>query len=157
MHRSPLKLQGEFHSLPNISMDKFPMFFGNTSKYEEKHLVKFDCASEIYNVVDNGIACQLFILTLKEDASEWYYLLLPGTITSWNVLEKRFVEKYFSRKDPYFVFLKLIEIQMNEEEMVKDLSFIFMKVIHEIPQEMFPNDVIILSCYENSLSVNLRF
>ena len=27
-----------------------------------------------------------------------------------------------------------------------------MKVLHEIPQEMFPNDVIIFSCYENAPS-----
>jgi hypothetical protein len=82
---------------------------------------------------------------------------LPGTITSWDVLENLFVEKYFPRKDPYSLFLKLVEIQMNEQETVKDFTFRFMKVLHEIPQEIFPNDVIIFSCYENALPVNLRF
>jgi hypothetical protein len=46
---------------------------------------------------------------------------------------------------------------MNEEDIVKYLSFKFMKVLHEIPQEMFPNDVIIFSRYEKSFLVNLRF
>jgi hypothetical protein len=30
LHRIPLNLQGEVHSLPDISMDKFPIFFRNT-------------------------------------------------------------------------------------------------------------------------------
>jgi len=82
---------------------------------------------------------------------------MPGTITSWNVLENSFSEKYFPRKDPYSLFLKLVKIQMNEQKRVKDFTFRFMKVLHEIPQEIFPNDVIIFSCYENALPVNLRF
>jgi hypothetical protein len=99
----------------------------------------------------------LFVLTLKGNANEWFYSLLLGTITSWDVLENLFVEKYFPRKDPYSLFLKLIKIHMNEEETAKDFALRFMKVLHEIPQEMFPYDFIIFSCYENALHVNLRF
>jgi hypothetical protein len=150
-------LQGEVHLLPDISMEKFPMFSGNASKDAEKHLIKFDNACEIYNVVENDVACRLFFLTLKENASEWFYSLLLGTITSWEVLENLFVKKYFPRKYPYTIFLKLVKIQMNEQETVKDFTFRFMNILHEIPQEIFPNDVIIFSCYENSLPVNLRF
>jgi hypothetical protein len=91
------------------------------------------------------------MLTLKGNASEFLYLLLPKTITSWIVLENLFVEKYFPKKDPYYIFLKLVEILMNEEETVKYFTFRFMKFLHEIPQEIFPNDVIIFSCYENAL------
>jgi hypothetical protein len=125
-------------------MDKFTIFFRNTSEDAEKHLIKFDSACEIFNVAENDVACFLLILTLKENASEWFYSLLPITITSCDVLENLFVEKYVPRKDPYSLFLKLVEIHMNEEETVKDFTFRFMKVLHEIPQEMFPNDVIIL-------------
>lgn len=133
------------------------MFFGNALEDAEKHLIKFDSVCEICNMDENDVACCLFILTLKENASEWFYSLLPGTITSWNLLENLFVEKYFPRKDPYTFFLTLVEIQMNEKEIVKDFTFRFMKILHEIPQEIFPNDVIIFSCYENALPVNLRF
>jgi hypothetical protein len=44
-------------------------------------------------VAGNDVAFQLFILTLKENASEWFYSFPPGTITSWDVLEKLFMEK----------------------------------------------------------------
>jgi hypothetical protein len=83
--------------------------------------------------------------------------LFPGTFTSWDILENLFIEKYFPRKHPYSLLLKLIQIQMSEEDTIKDSTFIFMKVLHDIAQEMFPNYVIIFSCYENSLRVNMQF
>jgi hypothetical protein len=118
-------LQGKVHPFPDISMDKFPIFFGNNLEDVEKHFIKFVSACEIFNVDENDVACCLFILTLKEDANEWFYSLLLGTITSWDVLKNLFMEKYVPRKYPYFVFLKLVEIHMNEEYIVKDF------IIHE--------------------------
>jgi hypothetical protein len=114
-------------------------------------LIKSENACEIFNVAENDVACCILILTLKEDATEWFYLLLPRTITSWDVLENLFVEKYVPRKYPYSLFLKLVEILMNKEETLKDFTFRFVKFLYEIPREMFPNDVIIFSCYENAL------
>jgi hypothetical protein len=49
-------LQGEDHPIPNISMEKFPMFFVNTSEDGEKHLVKFEYSCDIYNVVEDDVA-----------------------------------------------------------------------------------------------------
>jgi hypothetical protein len=65
LHKSPLNLQGEVHPLPDISMDKFPMFFRNTSEDAEKHLIKFDSACDIYNVVENDVACPTIYLNSK--------------------------------------------------------------------------------------------
>ena len=48
-------------------------------------------------------------------------------------------------------------IHMYEKETVKDFIFRFMKVLYGIPQEIFPNDVIIFSCYENSFPMNMKF
>jgi hypothetical protein len=91
-------------------MKKFPVFFENTSEDENKHLGKFDSACDFYNVVEYDVACQFLILTLRGNSSEQFYSLVPETMTSWDVLENLFVEKYFSRKDPYSLFLKLVEI-----------------------------------------------
>jgi hypothetical protein len=64
-------------------------------------------------------------------------LIAPGTITSWDVLENLFVEKYVPRKDPYSLFLKLVEIHMNEEETVKYFTFRFMKVLYGFLKKCF--------------------
>jgi hypothetical protein len=100
LHRSPLELQGEVHPLPDISMDKFPILFRNISDDAKNFFIKFDSAYEIFNVAGNDVACQLFILNLKEDVSEWFYSFLPDNITTWDALENIFVEKYVPRKYP---------------------------------------------------------
>lgn len=46
---------------------------------------------------------------------------------------------------------------MKNKYKVKYFTFIFMNVLHEIPQEVFPNDLIIFRCYENDLPINLRY
>jgi hypothetical protein len=79
------------------------------------------------------------------------------TITRWDVLENLFVDKCVPRKYTYSLLLKLVEIHMNEKEIIKYFTFIFMKVIDDIPQEMFPNNVIIFSCYEHAFPMNLKF
>jgi hypothetical protein len=56
LHKIPLNLQGEVHPLPNISMEKFPISFGNISEDEEKNLVKFYNVCNIYNVVEDDVA-----------------------------------------------------------------------------------------------------
>jgi hypothetical protein len=99
-------LQGEVHPLPYISMDKFPMFFRNALEDAVKHLIKFDGAYEIYIVVEDDIACQLFILTPKENTSEQYYSLLPGTITNQDVLEN-ICREILPKKRSIFSFLKV--------------------------------------------------
>lgn len=83
--------------------------------------------------------------------------LPPRMITNKEVLVSLFVEKYFPRTYPYALFLKLVDIQIYEKETTKDFTFRFMKVFHEIPQEMFPNDSIIFICCENSLPTNMRY
>jgi hypothetical protein len=57
LHKSPLNLQEKVYPLPNIYVEKFPIFFGNTSEDAKKHLVKFDSACDIYNVVEDDVAC----------------------------------------------------------------------------------------------------
>jgi hypothetical protein len=42
--------------MPNISMDKFPTFFGNTLEDAEKHFFKFDNVCAIYNVAEDDVA-----------------------------------------------------------------------------------------------------
>jgi hypothetical protein len=51
-------LQGEVQPMPNISMNKFLMFFTNTSKdVESKHLVKFDNIRDIFSLLLDFVDC----------------------------------------------------------------------------------------------------
>ena len=92
LHRSPLNLPEENFQMPNISMEKISTFFGNDLEDADKHLFRFQCACEIFNLTKDNVTCILFLQTLCGNSLEWYSSLLPGTITSWDILEYLFVE-----------------------------------------------------------------
>jgi hypothetical protein len=101
LHRIPLNMQEVDYQMPNISIEKFPTFFGNTSEDAEQHLFKFKSTCDVFNISEDNITCRLFAQTLHGNAREWFFSLLPGTITSWDVLETSFSEKYIPRVHPY--------------------------------------------------------
>ena len=78
-------------------MEKFPTLFGNILEDAKKHSIEFNNACDIHDVVEDEVACWLFILTLQGNACEWLYSLLPKTIINWAVLESLFIEIYFPR------------------------------------------------------------
>jgi hypothetical protein len=81
-------------------MEKFSIFFGNTLEDAEKHLYRFNCACQIFNLTEDNIICQIFLQTLHGNALEWSHSLPPGTITSWDILEDLFVEKFSHPPSP---------------------------------------------------------
>jgi hypothetical protein len=102
LHRSPLNLPEVYFQMLDISIEKFPTFFGNTSKDAEQHLFKFKSTCEyVFNLTENNVTCRLFAQTLHGIAREWFFSLLPGTITSWNVLENSFAKNFIPRMHPY--------------------------------------------------------
>jgi hypothetical protein len=80
--------------MPNIPMEKMYTFFGNTSEDVEHHLFRFKCTCDIFNLVEDNVTCLLFLQTLRGDALEWYCSFLHETVTSWDVLETLFDEKF---------------------------------------------------------------
>jgi hypothetical protein len=40
---------------------------------------------------------------------------------------------------------------------IKYFTFRFVRILHKISQQIFPNDPIFSSCYENNLPTNLRY
>jgi hypothetical protein len=100
LHRGPLNLPEVDFQMPNIPMEKFSTFFGNTSEDAEQHLFRFKCTCDVFNLTEDNVTCRLFLQTLLGNALEWFHSLLPGTITSWDVLETLFAENFSHPPSP---------------------------------------------------------
>jgi hypothetical protein len=94
LHKRPLNLPKVDFQMPNISIENFSTFFGNTLEDAKQHFFKFKSTYDVFNLTEDNVTCQLFLQTLLGDALEWFHSLLPGTITSWDVLETSFAEKF---------------------------------------------------------------
>nr|XP_027120403.1 uncharacterized protein LOC113737358 [Coffea arabica] len=73
-------------------------FHGLPGEEPYKHLQEFDI---VYNsmkppgITEEQIKMRAFPFSLKDSAKDWLYYLPPGSITTWEQLKKKFLDKYF--------------------------------------------------------------
>jgi hypothetical protein len=94
MHRIPLNPPEVDFQIPNITIDFFFTFFGNTSENAEHHLFKLKNTCDVFNITEVNVTCRLYAQTLDGNACEWFFSLFLGTITCWDVLETSFAERF---------------------------------------------------------------
>jgi hypothetical protein len=64
----------------------------------------------------------------------------------------------FSPPVAYHTLLtKFTQICLKKNERIRDSNFRFNKMLNKIHEEKRPNDPVILGCYKNSMSSNVKF
>ena len=96
-HNTPLNLLEVDFQMPNIPIEIYYRFFGDPSEDAEKHLINLKGTCYDFNLTKDNVACRLFLQTLREDSLEWYSSLMTNSITSWDVLEDSFAEKFIPK------------------------------------------------------------
>ncbi|KAL0284418.1 UNVERIFIED_CONTAM: hypothetical protein Sangu_2828500 [Sesamum angustifolium] len=75
-----------------------PTFRGLAGEDPHKHLKEFHvvCSGmRPQGVTEEQIKLRAFPFSLADQAKDWLYFLPSGSITTWNDLKRRFLEKYF--------------------------------------------------------------
>jgi hypothetical protein len=65
------------------------------------------------NVKHEDVVCRLFLYTIEENASTWYFAQQPQTIISWDKFETFFLEKFGDDKSPEVMVMELSSMKMN--------------------------------------------
>jgi hypothetical protein len=68
------------------------------------------------------VVCRLFLYTIKNNSSTWYYNLLARSITYWDDFEKAFLIKLGDDKTPATLFREMVALKMEKKEKVKDFN-----------------------------------
>ncbi|XP_050909161.1 uncharacterized protein LOC127122932 [Lathyrus oleraceus] len=71
---------------------------GKVNEYENKHLQRFLTMSNTLKIdghTEEAKKLRMFPFTLAEEVEEWFYSLPAGSITSWEEMEKPFLNEYF--------------------------------------------------------------
>src|SRR4051812_48207906 len=72
---------------------------------------------------------RMFPFTLAEETEEWFYSLPAGSITSWGVMEKAFLNEYF----PASVFIRkrydILNFKQKEGEPLGDAYKRFKRIL----------------------------
>ncbi|XP_073130781.1 uncharacterized protein [Henckelia pumila] len=98
----------------------------------EEHLGRFENAALLHRYSD-AIKCRVSLTTLVRSAQQWFNLLQPGSIRSFNDLSSAFLHQFASRKKYLKTSLSLFNLKQSEVEPLREYVQRFNTEALEVP------------------------
>ena len=92
-----------------------------------------------------------FPFFLKDFAKDWLYYLPPGSITTWDQLKKKFLDKYFLMSRAAILRKEICSIKQHPGESLYDYWEWFKKLYSRCPQHQISEQLLIQYFYEGLL------
>src|SRR3954467_4060766 len=125
----------QLHPSTITQLERKP-FTGKVNEDANKHLQRFLTMSTTLKIDghnEEAKKLRMFPFTLAEEAEEWFYSLPAGNITSWEEMEKAFLNEYF----PASVFLRkryeILNFKQKEGEPLGDAYKRFKRILVACP------------------------
>ncbi|XP_073153009.1 uncharacterized protein [Henckelia pumila] len=98
----------------------------------EEHLGRFENAALLHRYLD-AIKCRVFLTTLVRSAQQWFNILQPGSIRSFNDFSSVFLHKFSSSKKYLKTSLNLFNLKQSEVEPLREYVQRFNTAALEVP------------------------
>ena len=100
---------------------------------------------------------KLFVLSLEDDAEEWYLDLDDDSYKTLSEFLEGFKKKWGENKEPRHLLASLHNIKKMENETMDEFNTKFRRVVADFPKEIKPNDASILISYIEAFSSDFRY
>jgi hypothetical protein len=127
--------------MPPRYEDFLPRFAGTDEECPKSHMRRFFKFFQHFPVSDEAedLVMKLFSASLHGEARRWYDNLPAASITSMDLFEKVFLEKWTMKIEDMQSLLKELEgIKQTESKVVRAFGFRFQKLLYRIPQSHRP-------------------
>ncbi|XP_073130638.1 uncharacterized protein [Henckelia pumila] len=114
----------------NFKQPTLGEYYGSSDPKE--HLGRFENAALLHRYSDE-IKCRLFFITLVRSAQQWFNLLQPGSIQSFNDFSSAFLHQYASSKKYLKTSLSLFNLKQSEVEPLREYVQRFNTAALEVP------------------------
>ena len=131
-----------------------PTFRGLAGEDPHKHLKEFHvvCSSmKPQGVTVDQIKMRAFPFSLTEKAKDWLYYLPPGSITTWNELKRRFLEKIFPASRATSIRKEIYGIRQQTKETLYEYWERFNQLCASCPHHQISDQLLIQYFYEGLL------
>ncbi|XP_027183921.1 uncharacterized protein LOC113782214 [Coffea eugenioides] len=128
-----------------------PSFHGLPGEEPYKHLQEFDVVCNSMKppgITEEQIKMKTFSFSLKDSAKDWLYYLPPGSITTWDQLKKKFLDKYFPASRAASLRKEICGIKQHPGESLYDYWVQFKKLCIKCPQHQISEQLLIQYFYE---------
>ena len=114
------------------------------------------CDTFKYNgVSDDAIRLRLFPFTLKDKAKAWLNSQPPASITTWDLLARAFLAKYFPPAKAVRIMKDITTFQQYKNESMYEAWERFKELQRRCPHHGLPRDVLIRTFY-NGVTRSIR-
>nr|XP_027090491.1 uncharacterized protein LOC113711532 [Coffea arabica] len=131
-----------------------PSFHGLPGEEPYKHLQEFDVVCNSMKppgITEEQIKMRAFPFSLKDSAKDWLYYLPPGSITTWDQLKKKFLDKYFPASRAASLRKEICGIKQHPSESLYEYWERFKKLCTKCPQHQISEQLLIQYFYERLL------
>lgn len=119
----------------------------------DNHIFSFFLALRRLGVANEDVVCCLFSFTLTSTTSTWYFNLTVGSITSCDVFQQAFLDKFGDDKTPEALVLELSRLKMETKEKFKDFNIWFNTLFNKIPASSRPIEEVLMEFYISTLPI----
>ncbi|XP_071916150.1 uncharacterized protein [Coffea arabica] len=129
-------------------------FHGLPGEEPYKHLQEFDVVCNSMKppgITEEQIKMRAFPFSLKDSAKDWLYYLPPGSITTWDQLKKKFLDKYFPASRAASLRKEICGIKQHPGESLYEYWERFKKLCTKCPQHQISEQLLIQYFYEGLL------
>ncbi|XP_024178260.1 uncharacterized protein LOC112184226 [Rosa chinensis] len=137
-------------------LHKLPTFHGLPNEDPNLHLQEFQfiCSSMTpENADENIMKMKAFPFSLADKAKTWLYRLPNGYITSWNVMHKTFLEKYFPTSKIIALRKQITGIQQGMDEAYSEYFERFQTLLTQCPQHGLSEDSLLTGFYDGLIPI----
>ena len=114
-----------------------PTFYGLENEDPYNHLNDFHAICQTFkyeNFSDDDVKLRLFSFSLKDRARSWLNTLSATSITSWEQMVTKFLNKYFLVHKTNVIYREILEFTQKEDkqlfEALKQFNWLLLKCPH---------------------------
>ncbi|XP_027082414.1 uncharacterized protein [Coffea arabica] len=134
-----------------------PSFHGLPGEEPYKHLQEFDIVCNNMKpsgITEEQIKMRAFPSSLKDSVKGWLYYLPPGSITTWDQLKKKFLDKYFLASRAASLRKEICGIKQHPGESLYEYWERFKKLYIKCSRHQISEQLLIQYFYEGLLFRN---
>jgi hypothetical protein len=137
------------HAIPEKAIEKLPSFQGNNVISAKMHVRSFlRCINKWCVAHDyEDVKMKLFVLSLEDDASDWYEDKPDNTFKTLKELIDAFTEKWGEKRDHRHLLAALNTMKKNENETMDEFNKRFNELVSSMHQDIKPPESAILIYY----------
>ncbi|CAL2239421.1 unnamed protein product [Prunus armeniaca] len=136
-----LPTEARNYELKSSHFHMLPSFYGLPNEDPLSHIKEF------YNVVSGlplqgvseaNLRMRVFPYTLKDRAKNWLMTLAPGSLTTWDVVAKKFLEKFFSTQKTATLRGQIFNFKQDDGEPFNECWERFKGLLLQCPHHGLP-------------------